>query len=207
MDDVTEMFCRHFVLTEEERRPVVILEANLPRVQSSEVFLVGNVFSHKTFNKEVFKHTMRRLWKPKADVVIVDGDGDHKEVFGSYLLVRVVVDITKPIRKCMNIQLPGVKGGLINMDLRYEKLSCVCFWCGCFDHIKKQCARYLGGEVSDLYKPYGKWFQEGFIEPDYRRPVGRRLGLGDEPPLPPWKMTMLENMEIGYDREEGRKET
>ncbi|PQQ18210.1 hypothetical protein Pyn_01805 [Prunus yedoensis var. nudiflora] len=36
--------------------------------------------------------------------------------------------------------------------------------------------------TNDLYKPYGRWFQQDVFSPEYRKPVGQRFGLSPEHP-------------------------
>ncbi|XP_026396882.1 uncharacterized protein LOC113291575 [Papaver somniferum] len=56
---------------------------------------------------------------------------------GKYAKVRVRLNITKPLPKDMIITLKSKKK--ITITFRYEKLPRLCFFCGYFGHIMKQC--------------------------------------------------------------------
>lgn len=62
MDELRNKFLRRFALTDEEKRPVIIRDTGQRRFQSSKAFMVEKVLTNKQFNREVFKHTMRKLW-------------------------------------------------------------------------------------------------------------------------------------------------
>lgn len=84
MEDMMESFMNKFALTEEERKPVIIRSSGKLQVRSSKSFLVGKLLTQKHFNREVLKHTLRRLWRPKAEVSISDGvDGRFIFAFNS----------------------------------------------------------------------------------------------------------------------------
>ncbi|CAB4312376.1 unnamed protein product [Prunus armeniaca] len=103
---------------------------------------------------------------------------------GSYLRVRVALDVTKPLRRCLYVRLGDGIEEVVRVEIRYEKLPHTCYLCGRLDHMEKDCSKYAGEGLSDIDKPYGKWFQEDVFQPDYRRPPGRRFGLASKP----WSM-------------------
>ncbi|CAB4303994.1 unnamed protein product [Prunus armeniaca] len=51
---------------------------------------------------------------------VVSDQSKRGQCLGSYLKIRVALDITKPLRRCLPIQLP--EGKVEWIDLRYEKL-------------------------------------------------------------------------------------
>ncbi|XP_026405527.1 uncharacterized protein LOC113300534 [Papaver somniferum] len=57
--------------------------------------------------------------------------------WGKYAKVRVRLDIKKPLPKDMEITLKSKKK--ITITFRYEKVPRLCFHCGYFGHIMKQC--------------------------------------------------------------------
>ncbi|XP_026458974.1 uncharacterized protein LOC113359579 [Papaver somniferum] len=57
--------------------------------------------------------------------------------FGSFARVRVKIDVTQPIRRELSFLLPSKKKCTVN--LRYERLPKVYFFCGRFGHIMKLC--------------------------------------------------------------------
>lgn len=76
-----------------------------------------------------------------------------KERFGSILRIRVRLDIQKPLRQYVALQL---EGRTLSVDIRYEKLPFTCFLCGIMDHVEDQCEKYHGPQDNDYAKPYGR---------------------------------------------------
>lgn len=76
MDDMVSPFYSQFAITKEESQVIVIDKQEELLLWSSRVFLVGLVPFQKLINKENFKRQMRSLWRPKANVLIVELEGD-----------------------------------------------------------------------------------------------------------------------------------
>ncbi|KAL6273295.1 hypothetical protein ACE6H2_023987 [Prunus campanulata] len=84
---------------------------------------------------------------------------------------------------------------VVRVDICYEKLPHTCYLCGSLDHMENECSKYVGEGLTDLDKPYGKWFLFG---PDYCRLPGRRFGLA----FKPWSVRALELVEEEEEKEE-----
>lgn len=69
---------------------------------------------------------------------------------------------------------------MLNVDIRYEKLTLTCFLCGIMDHVEDKCAKYQGTQDDDYAKPYGRWFQDDVLGKDNRNPAGKWFGLGPD---------------------------
>ncbi|CAB4272948.1 unnamed protein product [Prunus armeniaca] len=69
-----------------------------------------------------------------GDFVVAD-QRKRSDCYGSYLCIRVGIDISKPRRRCMPVRLPGGQTTSQWVDLRYENLPHTCYLCGQFDHI------------------------------------------------------------------------
>lgn len=69
-------------------------------------------------------------------------------------------------------------GEVVNVDVRNEKLPSTCFMCGMINHIEEQSEKFRGKNADERSKPYGRWFQDDLLVSDYRKPLGRRFGLG-----------------------------
>ncbi|XP_068340395.1 uncharacterized protein [Pyrus communis] len=108
------------------------------------------------------------------------------DVQGTILRIRVVIDITKPLRRSL---LFSIKGSMVSIDLRYEKVPITCFLCGLIGHIEDQCEQYKGKNDDDLSKPYGRWFQNDVLDANYRRPQGICIGPS---PSSGWSMDVEE---------------
>ncbi|BFG14566.1 hypothetical protein CerSpe_008400 [Prunus speciosa] len=108
---------------------------------------------------------------------VVTDQSRRGECLGSYLRIRVLLDVSRPLRRWLAVRLPDDSGTVEWVQLRYEKLPITCFLCGMMDHGEKECGLYTGGGRDDGDKPYGMWFQHDVLGPDYRKPKGRRFGL------------------------------
>lgn len=125
----------------------------------------------------------KHIGEALGDYVVSD-HSKKGEFSGNYLRIRVGLDVTKPLRRCMPVRLSDRHADIIWADLRYEKLPNLCYLCGTFEHLEQECHLYTGRAQSDLDKPYGRWFQEDVFAPDYRRSPGRRFGVHSRP----WSM-------------------
>uniref|UniRef100_A0A803MR74 CCHC-type domain-containing protein n=1 Tax=Chenopodium quinoa TaxID=63459 RepID=A0A803MR74_CHEQI len=70
--------------------------------------------------------------------------------------VRVVVDITKPLRRIQKIR--NKKGAITTVQFKYERLSTFCFLCGILGHTEKDCTNVEEDEECDE-KPWGLWLR------------------------------------------------
>ncbi|TXG70892.1 hypothetical protein EZV62_005827 [Acer yangbiense] len=94
-----------------------------------------------------------------GEVVEVEG-GMAGECVGKFMRVRVNIDISKPIRRCLRVDIMG-DGVETIMLLRYERLSNFCFKCGRIGHASNECIsedRIL--VVNGVEKPlFGAWLK------------------------------------------------
>lgn len=67
-----------------------------------------------------------------------------------YHRVRVLVDITKPLKRYQLIRLKN--NNTMKISLKYERLPHFCFLCGLMDHIEKDCSHVA---EEDKEKGYG----------------------------------------------------
>ena len=87
---------------------------------------------------------------------MVDIDTDPNEhCFGNFLRIRVLFDITKPLKRGAKVRL-GSGGEIRWVDFKYEKLMEFCYVRGLIGHIAREC---VGADVeqcqtSNSY-PYG----------------------------------------------------
>lgn len=63
---------------------------------------------------------------------------------GDHLRVRVILDITKPLFRGCKITLEG--GNLGWVSFKYERLSSICYWCGCLTHGDKDYDLWINSE-------------------------------------------------------------
>lgn len=71
----------------------------------------------------------------------IDG-GDSGVCMGKFLRVRVEVEIDKPLRRCLRIDVLG-DGEETVMPIQYERLPDFCFGCGMVGHVLIECSERL----------------------------------------------------------------
>ncbi|XVF09493.1 hypothetical protein REPUB_Repub07fG0097900 [Reevesia pubescens] len=117
----------------------------------------------------------------------LEGVDNNSSKIGSFLRLRVELDITKPLRRC--ILLVGTKGkGNMCGRLRYERLHIFCFECGILRHIEVEChqnedatrcqerTKQYGDclRVSPLKKSYMSYIRSAGnlnLNPGYKKPM------------------------------------
>ena len=84
-------------------------------------------------------------------------DSDYEG--GSFIRVRVMVDISKPLCRGRRISLEDGKTHWVSF--KYERLPNLCYWCGCLTHNDRDCEKWIESEGS--LKPdeqqFGSWLR------------------------------------------------
>ncbi|KAL6269337.1 hypothetical protein ACE6H2_026248 [Prunus campanulata] len=84
----------------------------------------------------------------------------HGTCMGDYLRVRVVLDISLPLRRGLQVCLPSPVGSeVLWLLLQYERLPSHCVLCGLLDHKSRACASYKGATIDDFKSPFGSWLR------------------------------------------------
>ncbi|XVF19412.1 hypothetical protein REPUB_Repub11eG0108100 [Reevesia pubescens] len=81
-----------------------------------------------------------------SDVEEVETFGD-KFSWGKALRLRVLINVHNPLRRCSKLALPN--GDNVLVTFKYERLSNLCYVCGCLDHMETNC------DVAILMKKLG----------------------------------------------------
>lgn len=88
--------------------------------------------------------------------------------WGSNLRVRVMLDISKPLRRGIKLNLDGPIGGAW-IPIQYERLPDFCYHCGKLDHTLKDCDECFsdaGLSSSRKKHQYGSWLRyQGTVKP------------------------------------------
>ncbi|KAL3345960.1 hypothetical protein AABB24_024754 [Solanum stoloniferum] len=102
--------------------------------------------------------------------VIIPGNG-RKE--GRYTRLKVMMNISKPLPRGKLIKL---RGDTTWVELRYENLPCVCFYCGILGLNEKTCVQRAKDIRSDTLKKdqFGAWLkaENRVASADYQRHKG-----------------------------------
>ncbi|TXG50019.1 hypothetical protein EZV62_025894 [Acer yangbiense] len=86
-------------------------------------------------------------------------DGGSGDCVGKYIRVRVVVDVTKPLRRMLRVDVLG-DGKETNMLLRYERLPDHCYRCGRIGHVVRDCSIVPSSvEPEDYNLMFGSWLR------------------------------------------------
>uniref|UniRef100_A0A2N9HCL8 Reverse transcriptase domain-containing protein n=1 Tax=Fagus sylvatica TaxID=28930 RepID=A0A2N9HCL8_FAGSY len=95
------------------------------------------------------------------------GEGQSK---GSFMRVRVTIDIRQPLCRGRKVGLGGT--GECWVSFKYERLTNFCYWCGRITHGEKDCEIWLRsrGSLLNAQQPYGAWMK-GETERMGRHPV------------------------------------
>ena len=83
------------------------------------------------------------------DIIEMDG--------GSFMRVRVLIDINKPLNKGRRFFSSQGKQGWVSF--KYERLPNLCYWCGCLSHVDKDCELWIDneGQLKKEEQAYGSW--------------------------------------------------
>ncbi|TXG52368.1 hypothetical protein EZV62_021537 [Acer yangbiense] len=124
-------------------------------------------FSHADFWVQIHKIPIlcmtkeigRFLGSMIGEVLDIDG-GNSGDCVGKFMRVRIRMDITKPLKRCLRVDIMG-DGTETIMILRYERLPNHCFKCGLIDHSTAECKEEgscsLVNGKEEL--PYGMWLR------------------------------------------------
>lgn len=79
--------------------------------------------------------------------------------WGFRLRVRILIDIIKPLRQGIKLNLDGPIGGCW-VPIQYEQLLDFCYHCGLLNHVFNDCESYFTAAGSLLKRhQYGPWFR------------------------------------------------
>ena len=95
-------------------------------------------------------------------VGVVDRSPKDSEVeSGSFLRIRVSVDVSLPL--CRG-RIISMEDGIENwVTFKYERLPNICYWCGCLNHVDKDCDHWIksDGTLTKDNQEYGPWIRAG----------------------------------------------
>ncbi|KAK1562353.1 hypothetical protein Q3G72_010611 [Acer saccharum] len=148
--------CANMNLMEKER-PVLRLKEGLKSVgmQMLALILVGKIHrvSLLCMTKEI-RHFLGSMVGMVKEVDV----GVSGECSRDFLRVRVVIDIAKPLRRCVRVDVMG-DGEKTMMILHYERLPNHCFRCGRLGHSSGECLEspIMANSTGLEELPFGAW--------------------------------------------------
>ena len=90
----------------------------------------------------------------KVEEVETDAAG---ECIGQFLRMRISVDVTKPLKKIIELEQEGEDNEDIPMRVMYERLPGFCFCCGRIGHQYRECVHYKSQSNDEM--AYGPWLK------------------------------------------------
>jgi hypothetical protein len=91
-----------------------------------------------------------------GELVDIDVAGDGMG-WGSYLRLRVVIDLMKPLDRGRALSLAGKSSWV---EFKYEKLPLFCYRCGCIIHGSNRCPAISNTRLNkEETKPWGSWLR------------------------------------------------
>ncbi|KAK3183281.1 hypothetical protein Dsin_030567 [Dipteronia sinensis] len=110
-----------------------------------------------------------------GQVLDVDG-GASGECVGKFMRVRVRIDIKKPLKRCLRVDIMG-DGSETVMVLIYERLSNHCFKCGWINHTTAECTEkepipIVNGKAEPLF---GIWLRASGLPHKFYGQYHRRV--------------------------------
>ncbi|KAL5762300.1 hypothetical protein ACOSP7_018564 [Xanthoceras sorbifolium] len=85
--------------------------------------------------------------------------GASGDCVGRYIRVRVVVDVLRPLRRCIKVDIDA-SGKPMIMLLRYERMPEYCFHCGLLGHSVRDCPIVETDNVEESQNyDYGSWLR------------------------------------------------
>ncbi|TXG58564.1 hypothetical protein EZV62_016393 [Acer yangbiense] len=103
--------------------------------------------------------------------LVLDVDrGSSGDCVGKFMRVRIRVDITRPLKRCLRVDILG-DGTETVMVLRYERLPNHCFRCGMVNHTTTECTDVEPIPITDGKEVplYGAWLRASVGEDDFSK--------------------------------------
>ncbi|KAL5842604.1 hypothetical protein ACOSQ3_013207 [Xanthoceras sorbifolium] len=185
--------CASLSLSENDG-PIATLDTNLPRIGAQKLSscLVGKVLSSKVINREAFQTILPKIWKTSQIGEVCDIDlGATDDCFGKFLRVRVKVNISKPLQRCVRLILDD-SGKASTMLFHYERLPEFCSHCGRLGHVFRECVEEDAPTLVNPRKiPYGAWLRASSPVRNRRTSPSPTTQLAIDSSIPPHGDTII----------------
>uniref|UniRef100_A0A2N9IQD1 CCHC-type domain-containing protein n=1 Tax=Fagus sylvatica TaxID=28930 RepID=A0A2N9IQD1_FAGSY len=135
--------------------------------QQPENILAAKFLTSRVLNMDAVARTFKPLWKTRQSFTVQDLGGLVEKVAASddecggenCMRVRVRMEVNRPLCRGRLVNLDEGKQGWV--AFRYERLPNFCYWCGCLDHVEKDCDIGLQQRHSSTKEEfqYGAWLR------------------------------------------------
>lgn len=107
---------------------------------------------------------------------------------GDYMIVRVLLDISKPLSRGRKISMDDGSNGWVSF--KYERLPNICYQCGRLTHSNKDCDLWLDSEATLTIqsRQFGAWMRAPLFSPTKKYTIvipgiyaNRKTGGGRQP--------------------------
>ncbi|KAF5453769.1 hypothetical protein F2P56_023489 [Juglans regia] len=112
-----------------------------------------------------------RLGAAAGNVVLVDVDSSGM-AWGSFLRVKLILDISKPLTSGRFINLGGKRYWI---PFKYERLPLICFHCGAIKHAGLSCPS--GNQREGVAPQYGSWLRANSQHRSFQHFSKKRGGI------------------------------
>ncbi|KAL5750648.1 hypothetical protein ACOSP7_025251 [Xanthoceras sorbifolium] len=124
------------------------------RVRKLSLSLLGKIIANKEINREAFKATIQFIWRTVKEVEEID-IGVEGDCLGKFIRVRVMVDVLKPLKRGLRVQLDEGSEDITTVMVCYKRLPTFCYHCGRIEHLTRECSDYKKKAVEDSGLKYG----------------------------------------------------
>lgn len=108
---------------------------------------------------------------------IIEIDRQSMEGFGRSIRIKVMVDVSKPLKQGMKVE--QMNSPPVWIPFKYEHLPSFCYLCGSLEHMRRECD--LTEDMDDLLRlpdsklPYGEWmraspYKKASVSTEHARP-------------------------------------
>ncbi|KAJ4713043.1 Zinc knuckle CX2CX4HX4C [Melia azedarach] len=175
-EEITKL-CKSLSLMMEDG-DVAIIERSLAEIGERQVrnCLVGKVLANKIVNKDAFRAVLQQFHNVPISCMnkeiglflgaqignVEDIDrGINGDCLGRFLHLRINIDITKPLKRCLRVQLRD-NVEVVTLLIQYERLPEFCYKYSKIGHIYRECLVFDSGRLQSNTRQqliYGLWLR------------------------------------------------